>query len=144
MRLSTKSRYGLRAALAIARKHGKEPAKRKDIAQKEGLSNSYLENILLILRNHKIVETSRGVKGGYALRRSPAEITVYDIVNALEGPLSIVDCVEKPKSCPKAPLCIAKAVWCDLAAAVKDALEKVTLQMLLDRERKSGTIEYSI
>ena len=60
MKLSTKCRYGLRAVLEIARKYDKSPAKRKDIANKEGISPSYLENILLVLRNHKIVETTTG------------------------------------------------------------------------------------
>jgi len=77
MMLSTKSRYGLRAVLHIARGYKTGSAKRKDIAAKEGISSSYLENILLTLRNQKIIETVRGVKGGYMLCRSPAQVSAH-------------------------------------------------------------------
>jgi Rrf2 family transcriptional regulator, cysteine metabolism repressor len=144
MKLSTRCRYGLRAALEIARKYGKTPAKRKDIAKKEAISSSYLENILLVLRNHKIVETTRGVNGGYVLCRPPAAISVYDIVNALEGPLSIVDCVDNPQVCNKQGRCVTRSVWCELSASMRKVLEKITLQGLLDKEKKSGSLDYSI
>lgn len=144
MKLSTKCRYGLRAVLDISRKYGKTPAKRKDIAKRENLSPSYLENILLVLRNSKIVETTRGVNGGYVLTRQPSSITVYEIVNALEGPLTIVDCVEKPKGCERAGACITRLVWCEVASAVRKVLEGITLQSLLDKEKKMGLSDYSI
>jgi Rrf2 family cysteine metabolism transcriptional repressor len=144
MKLSTKCRYGLRAVLEIARKYGKAPAKRKDIAKKEGLSGSYLENILLVLRNHKIVETTRGVNGGYVLSRPPAAISAYEIVNALEGPLSVVDCVDNPHGCDKTGRCATRVLWCELAGAMRDVLTKTSLQELLDKEKKSGSLDYSI
>lgn len=144
MKLSTKCRYGLRAVLDISRRYGKVPAKRKDIAKREKLSPSYLENILLVLRNNKIVETTRGVNGGYILSRHPSTITVYEIVNVLEGPLSIVECVEKPKGCERAGECTTRLVWCEVAAAVRKVLEGITLQTLLDREKKLGLSDYSI
>ena len=144
MKLSTKCRYGLRAALEIGRNYGKAPAKRKDIAKREGLSSSYLENILLVLRNRKIIETTRGVNGGYVLSRPPAAISVHEIVCALEGPLVVVDCVEEPKGCKKTGNCSARFVWCELAAAMQRVLEGITLQDLLDKEKKSGSIDYSI
>ena len=144
MKLSTKCRYGLRAVLEIARKYDKTPAKRKDIANKEGISPSYLENILLVLRNHKLVETTRGVNGGYVLSKPPSEISAYEIVSALEGPLSFVDCVDEPQGCEKSGRCVTRTVWCEAAKAVREVLEKVTLQELLDREKKTGSLDYSI
>jgi Rrf2 family transcriptional regulator, cysteine metabolism repressor len=144
MKLSTKCRYGLRAVVDIAFEYGRNPAKRKEIAKKEGLSSSYLENILLVLRNHKIVETTRGVNGGYVLCRAPSEITAFDIVNALDGPLSFVDCVEKPTSCKRNERCVTRTVWCELAGSVRSALSKITLQDLLDREKKSVAADYAI
>jgi Rrf2 family cysteine metabolism transcriptional repressor len=144
MKLSTKCRYGLRAALEISRVYGKVPAKRKDIAKKQGLSSSYLENILLVLRNNKIIETTRGVNGGYVLTKAPANITVYDVVSTLEGPLSIVDCVDNPSDCNKADNCVTRTVWCEVTKAVRTVLEGTTLQDLLDREKKHGAIDYSI
>ena len=144
MKLSTKCRYGLRAAVEIARVYGKGPAKRKEIAKNQGLSGSYLENILLVLRNNKIIDTSRGVNGGYVLTRPPESITIYEIVTTLEGPLSIVDCVEEPKDCEKSTDCLTRDVWCEVAKAVRDVLQGITLQDLLDREKKRGALDYSI
>jgi Rrf2 family cysteine metabolism transcriptional repressor len=144
MRLSTKCRYGLRAIVDIARAFGRNPAKRKDIAKKQGLSSSYLENILLILRNHKIVETTRGVHGGYVLCRAPSNITVYEVINALEGPLTLTDCVDSPTSCNRNSYCATRFVWCELAGAMHSVLSKITLQELLDREKKSGVSDYAI
>jgi Rrf2 family transcriptional regulator, cysteine metabolism repressor len=144
MKLSTKCRYGLRAALEIARNFGKSPAKRKDIARKEELSSSYLENILLVLRNQKIIETTRGANGGYVLCRPPSAISVYEIVAALEGPLSIVDCVDGPDLCKQAGKCTTRSVWCELSAAIRGVLQNMTLQDLLDKENRPRAGDYSI
>jgi Rrf2 family protein len=144
MKLSTRCRYGLRAAVEIARQYGKAPVKRKDIARKEGISSSYLENILLVLRNRKIVETARGVNGGYALCRPPSAVSAYEIVSALEGPLAIVDCVDDPDGCLKSGRCVTRPVWCELAETIRVQLQKISLQELLDREKKTGSLEYSI
>ncbi len=144
MKLSTKCRYGLRAVLEIAREYGKTPAKRKVIAGKQGISSSYLENILLVLRNHKIVETTRGVNGGYVLCRPPSAVSVYDIVNALEGPLTIVDCVDDPHGCNKSGRCVTRTVWCEVAGAVHGVLKGISIQELLEREKKTGSLDYSI
>lgn len=144
MKLSTRCRYGLRASVEIARQYGKAPVKRKDIAKKEGISSSYLENILLVLRNRKIVETARGVNGGYVLCRPPAAVSVYEIVSALEGPFAIVDCVDEPAGCKKSGRCATRTVWCELAGAIRESLKKNSLQELIDRERKKGVSEYSI
>ena len=144
MKLSTKCRYGLRAAVEIARQYGKTPVKRKDIALKEGISSSYLENILLVLRNRKIVETARGVNGGYELCRPPSVVSAYEIISALEGPVTIVDCVDEPEGCRKSGRCVTRGVWVELAGSIRASLEKITLQELLDREKKTGSLEYSI
>ena len=144
MKLSTKCRYGLRAILEIARKYGKGPSKRKDIAKKEALSSSYLENILLILRNRKIIETTRGVKGGYVLCRPPSEITVYEVIDALEGSLSIVGCVEKPEKCGRSGRCVSRTVWLELTGAIRNVLAGLSLQDLLDKEKAGGSADYSI
>jgi Rrf2 family cysteine metabolism transcriptional repressor len=144
MKLSTKCRYGLRAVLEIARHYGKAPVKRKEIARKEGISSSYLENILLVLRNRKIVETARGVNGGYVLCGPPSSVSVFEIVSALEGPLCIVDCVDEPARCRKAVRCVTRPVWCGLSETIRESLRKISLQELLERERKAGSFEYSI
>jgi Rrf2 family protein len=144
MKLSTKCRYGLRAVLNIARRYGKSSARRKDIAKQEGISSSYLENILLMLRNANMLKTTRGVNGGYMLTRPPSEITVFDVANTLEGPLCVVDCVEKPKGCEKSSECVTRLVWCEVAGAIEKTLTSITLQNLIDKEQKLGLTDYSI
>ena len=143
MKLSTKSRYGLRAAVEIAKSYGSGPAKRKNIAAAQDISDSYLENILIVLKNCRIIETSRGVNGGYVLCRSPKDISVLEIVNALEGPLDLVDCVASEKACLKTKTCATRTVWKELADSFQTILGKLTLQDLLEREG-ALTPSYSI
>lgn len=144
MKLSTKCRYGLRAAIEIARYYQKGPAKRKDIAENQNLSDSYLENILIILKNNQIIETLRGVNGGFALCRPPSSITVLEIVTALEGPLNLVECVTKPDACVKSNRCATRCVWQELSNSWKSILSAMTLQTLLDKESQQEPISFSI
>jgi Rrf2 family transcriptional regulator, cysteine metabolism repressor len=145
MKLSTKSRYGLRAAIEIAKTYGSStPAKRKDIASSQDISDSYLENILIVLKNNRIVETTRGANGGYVLCREPSQITVFEIVTALEGPLDLVDCVGKPASCKKSPSCATHSLWKEIAANLQSMLEKLSLKDMLDREQSFEEHSYSI
>jgi len=145
MKLSTKARYGLRAVIEIAKTYGSQvPAKRKDIARIQEISDSYLENILIVLKNNRILETTRGASGGYVLCREPSKITVYEIVTALEGPLDFVDCVGNAASCNKTATCAAHTVWKELADHWREALEKLSLKDMLDREKSLGAHNYSI
>lgn len=143
MKLSTKSRYGLRAVMEIAKVYGAAPAKRKNIAASQEISDSYLENILIVLKNCRIIETSRGINGGYILCRSPKDISVLEIVTALEGPLDLVDCVGAEKACMKSQTCATRTVWKELADSFQTILGRLTLQDLIEREG-SLTPSYSI
>jgi Rrf2 family protein len=134
MKLSTKSRYGLRAAMEIAKSYGAAPAKRKNIAAAQDISDSYLENILIVLKNSRIIETSRGVNGGYVLCRAPKDISVLEIITALEGPLDLVECVRSETVCCKVPTCAARTVWKELADSFNTILGRLSLQDVLDRE----------
>jgi Rrf2 family cysteine metabolism transcriptional repressor len=144
MKLSTKSRYGLRAVLEIAKTYGSGPAKRKAIATIQGISDSYLENILIVLKNNRIIETTRGVNGGYILSRPPKDISVLEVVNALEGPLDIVDCVGSKTVCSKNPTCAAHSIWKELSDSWNSILGNLSLQDALDREERLYSPMYSI
>lgn len=145
MKLSTKARYGLRASVEIAKTYGASaPAKRKDIAARQNISDSYLENILIVLKNSRIVETTRGANGGYVLCREPSKITVYEVVTALEGPMDLVECVGNTGSCDKTSQCAAHSVWKELADQWRATLEKISLKDMLDREKVLGSQNYSI
>ncbi|MBN1308104.1 MAG: Rrf2 family transcriptional regulator [Chitinispirillaceae bacterium] len=134
MKLSTKSRYGLRAAVEIARSYGATPAKRKTIAAHQDISDSYLENILIILKNNRIVDTTRGVNGGYILSRPPKEITVLEIIDALEGPLDLVECTGSNTTCRKTETCAARTIWKELSDSWRSFLGRLTLQDMIERE----------
>lgn len=144
MKLSTKARYGLRAITEIAKSYGGAPAKRKDIAEKQGLSDSYLENILIVLKNIRIIETTRGSNGGYVLCRPPSQISVLEIVEALEGPLDLVECVSSAKSCEKSERCSARTVWSEMSELWRKTLSAKTLQDLLDQEYSTQYLDYCI
>ena len=144
MKLSTKSRYGLRAIIEVARCYGGAPAKRKDIAASQNLSDSYLENILIVLKNSKLVETTRGMKGGYVLSRNPSQVTVLDVIDSLEGTLNLIECVDAPTVCNKSENCATRTVWKELSDSWKSVLSKITLQELLEREDSSNALNYSI
>lgn len=120
------------------------PAKRKEIAKVQGLSDSYLENILIILKNSRIVATTRGANGGYTLLRSPEQITVLEVINALEGPLELVDCVTDERSCDRTVTCAVRTVWRELVGAWNITLGNLTLRDLLNREQELYAATYAI
>lgn len=142
MKFSTKTRYGLRAVLEIARNESC-PLKRKEIAAIQEVSDSYLENILIVLKSNRIIETIRGANGGYVLSRSPSQITVMEIVEALEGPLDLVECTFSPSVCRKSDQCITRSIWKELADSWRSILGNKTIADLLEKEMSKVTC-YSI
>ena len=144
MKLSTRSRYGARAALEIARSWGKGHVKRSDIAERQGISKAYLENILIALKNSGIVQTVRGASGGFALARSPAEISLLDVFEALEGDLAPVECAARPETCRRSLECVMRPVYERLRKAQEGVLKAYTLQDLVDNAARSGRADFSI
>jgi len=136
MKLSTKSTYGLRAMLAIALNGNTGATSVADIARKEGISVSYLEQLLNKLRRKGLVSSLRGAKGGYVLTGPADTITVGAIVKTLEGSISPVHCVSSAKghaaACKNGKGCVPKIVWFKLARAIDDCLESITLKDLCD------------
>ncbi len=134
MKLSTKSTYGLRAMLNIALESDERAVSIMDISKREGISISYLEQLLNKLRREGLVKSVRGPGGGYILSRRPDEITVGDIVKTLEGNIYPVHCVaarkERDTFCKMDKGCVPKVVWMKLAKAINDCLESITLKDL--------------
>src|SRR5512138_2043356 len=97
MRLSTKSRYGLRALFDIAYNSGNLPAQIQDISRRQQISPRYLEQIFQSLKRGGILKSKRGPQGGYMLAKAPDQITVADILRATEGDLVLVECAPKRK-----------------------------------------------
>jgi Rrf2 family protein len=144
MKLSTKCRYGVRAIIEIARSYGKGPVKRLQIAKKQHISKSYLENILIILKNSGLIDTVRGALGGYSLAKAPASIRVLDVVNALEGSIEPVECVGNTKACNRSADCLSRGVWKKLHEAHEKVLGSITLGNLLEQEGRNNVTDYTI
>ena len=141
MKLSTNCRYGIRALLEIARHYGEPPVKRKEIAHNQAISLSYLENILLTLKNYNLIDSIRGAHGGYILTRAPEEINLFEIFRALEGSLAPVPCLDNPLSCRRFDDCVTRSVWQELKDAKEQVLKKTTIQDLLNRDKSFIEVE---
>ncbi len=120
--------------LEIAKGYGQSPVKRKEIAHNQDISLSYLTNILLALKNNRLIDSIRGAHGGYILTRSPDKINLFDLFSALEGSLAPVSCLTNPLSCERFDDCVTRSVWQELETAREQVLKNTTLHGLLIRE----------
>jgi Rrf2 family cysteine metabolism transcriptional repressor len=138
MKLSTKGKYGVRAVFEIARHCGKGPISIKEIAERQGISFSYLEQILHKLGKTGLIESVRGPGGGYLLARKPSELTIGDIVRVLEGPIALSHCLEPGESadCCQADDCVARMVWAKVGAKIEEALDSISFHDLLQQHQK--------
>ena len=136
MKISTRGQYGVRAMIELSRAFGAGPVSIKAIAEQQGLSHSYLEQLLAPLRRAGLVRSVRGPEGGYYLASAPEAITVGDVLRVLEGPLAPVECVEDGEGglCAQEAGCPARRVWMMIRNAVTDVVDSVTLQDLMSDE----------
>jgi Rrf2 family protein len=130
--------------MEIARSGKNGPIKRKDIAARQGISQAYLENILIALKTNKLIRTTRGASGGFVLETAPSNISMYQIVSFLEGSIAPVDCLENIEVCKETPRCAARKVWKKLYEAQVAVLESITLQDLLEMDMQEGELTYAI
>ena len=144
MKLSTRTRYGIRAILELAENYGKGPVQLKKIAKDQGISIKYLEQLMAILKSAGIINSTRGSKGGYILAKPPKEIKLSDCFNCLEGPIVTVECVEDDSYCSKTSDCITREVWSEIQKAVMSILQSYTLQDLINKAKNSRPVHYQI
>ncbi len=135
MKLSTKGRYGVRLMIDLAAHYGEGPVLLREIAKRQEISEKYLSNLINPLKATGLLEATRGVHGGYVLGKAPSQITMRDIVLAVEGPLCLVDCVQKPASCNRTSLCIARELWKEAADSMAEILGKYTLADMVARQK---------
>jgi Rrf2 family transcriptional regulator, iron-sulfur cluster assembly transcription factor len=131
MKLSTKSRYGTRLMLDMARHYQNGPIHLAMVAQRQGISVKYLEQIIIPLKKANYIHSVRGPKGGHTLARPPEEITVGEIVALLEEGVSLVECSYNPKVCSRSSNCQTRSIWQEAAQAMFDKLNSITLADLL-------------
>lgn len=137
MRITTWAEYGLICALHLARRAGTGPVTGRDIAAREKLPADYVEQILLRMRRAEIVNSTRGARGGYALARDPADVSVRDVIQASELTTFDLHCVSHPVDsarCAEAESCSIRPVWMLLQQRIDEVLEGVKLKDLLEDE----------
>jgi len=149
MKLSTRSRYGVRLMLSLAVSDTGNPVLLKDIASSEGISEKYLSQIIIPLKGRGLVSAFRGAHGGYLLSRPASDIKLREIIEPLEGDLSLVECVGGPNICGRSVLCVTREIWDKMSLLLADFLDSVTLEDLAKmyrgkRESLTDSVDYSI
>jgi len=145
MKLSTRTRYGMRALLELAIAHNAGPLQIKMIAQRQNISNKYLEQLVSMLKTAGLVRSIRGPHGGYVLARPPEEIKLSDVFRTLEGPVLTVECVENENVCPSHADCATRKLWVQMNDAILSVLENKTLRDLVEMaEKEKRSMSYQI
>lgn len=144
MKLSTRVRYATRAMLDLAIYYVNTPVLLKDIARRQEISLKYLDRIFSSLKAAGLVKALRGAKGGYILNNQPTKITLNHIVEALEGPLELVECVRDKNFCQRVNYCVTHDVWCDLSKSMATLLKTTTLKDLAERDKQKRKINQSM
>ena len=143
MKLSTKGRYGVRLMVDLALHYGEGPVLLREIAQRQEISEKYLWHLINPLKGAGLITATRGMKGGYVLAKSPADITMKVILQASEGSLCLVDCVETPSTCVRSPICAARDMWSEISESINKVLMSTTLADMVERQKaKKETIAY--
>lgn len=135
MWVSTKAQYGLRALIEIGRQGG-DAVPLKDVSERQGLSQHYLEQIASNLRRSGFIRSIRGAHGGYRLARPADQINAYDVVTALEGSIAPVQCVEDDHTCDSQNVCGTQDLWFRVDAALRDVLGGTTLADLIEQSER--------
>ena len=127
MKLSTRARYGLRSLVYLARRGAATVVQLSDIAAHEAVSEKYLEHLFRQLKAAGLVFAIRGARGGYRIARDPSTIPLLEVIEALEGKLTPVDCVEDPKLCERSSECVTRGVWKEFEEVIRGFFSSRTL-----------------
>lgn len=138
MKLSTKGRYGLRAIIDLARYSEEEPISISSIAARQDISERYLEQLVALLKKAGLVKSIRGASGGYVLNKKAEEISVGDVLRALEGSLEPVKCAAfySEDGCISADSCVTKYVWKKINESINETVNKIMLDELVGESKK--------
>jgi Rrf2 family cysteine metabolism transcriptional repressor len=135
VRVSTKGDYGLRALIELAHHYGEGPLQSAEIAARQGIPEPYLDQLLTTMRRAGLIRSVRGPQGGHALLRHPSEIRLDEVIEALEGSLSPIACLDNG-DCTKPGVCAQRDVWEQVRRATHEILHGVTIDDLAQRERE--------
>ena len=132
MKISTKTRYGMRFMIDLAEHYGEGCVAMKDVADRQGVSKKYLEQVVAPLSAAGLLKVTRGNKGGFQLARSPKEISLADVVTASEDGLAITECISCIAACDNEGGCVSREIWGGMQNAMTDYLENRTLADVLE------------
>ncbi len=134
MKLSTKGRYGVKAMVDLSIHYGEQPSSIKSIAERQNISEYYLEQLFSPLRKANLIKSVRGAQGGYMLSKAPKDITVFEIMEVLEGPIEISDCIEQnnENACVNIDCCATRLLWSRIKESIDSVMQSTTLQDMLD------------
>lgn len=137
MKISTKGRYGLRALIDLAQYSEIEPVSINSIATRQGISERYLEQLMTLMKKAGLVKSIRGAGGGYVLAKEMCEISVGDVLRALEGNLQPVECpaYSSEDSCEAAGGCVTKYVWQRINESINRTVDEISLKQLVDESK---------
>lgn len=138
MKLSTKGRYGVKAMLDLAVHSSEGQIALKSIAERQDISENYLEQLFATLKKSGLVKSIRGSQGGYILGHDPKDITIGAILRALEGSLAPVDCVmeEDPASCGRSEVCVTRFIWEKMRDKINEVVDSITLNDLIEEYKR--------
>lgn len=136
MKISTKGRYALRLMVELATANHGQPISLRDVAQRQQLSDKYLEQIVTPLARAGLVRSVRGAGGGYLLTRRPEEYTVGEILRPLEGDLAPVECATDAEFCDRSGFCVTVELWQQIHQAVSQVVDSTTLADLVRRQQE--------
>ena len=137
MKLSTRGKYGLYAMYYLAQRQGQGPQSLQSITS-TGVPKQYLEQLLGNLRRSGLVTTVRGVQGGYQIAKPPSAISILDIIDAMEGPLELSECMTDKSQCFQSYQCPVRRVWEKLTDSINHELSQVRLASMLENELEGG------
>jgi Rrf2 family protein len=143
VRISTKGRYSLEALLYMALLPEGQYISTRSIANDTGLSDGYLEQLFIPLRQAGIIQGVRGPKGGYVLGKALDDISAGDILRVVEGPLELVECVNS-RPCPEADKCASRLTWSELYHEIAGCVDSISLKDLVEAYENMDQLEYII
>lgn len=147
MRFTAKTEYAVRAIIEIALTETEQkPAQVREIASRQAIPERFLEQVMAALKKAGLIESIRGAQGGYRLAKHPEKITLADIIQAIEGPMQVMECLaedfDNPK-CNQADLCAVRDVWKSVQSALLEALDSITLAKLTSKYKGLNNSKYA-
>ena len=134
MRIPMKVDYGVRALMELASQYGNGQVQTSDIALKQGIPESYLEQLMAALSREGLIDSRRGPKGGHSLSMPPSEITLSMVMDTLEPNSSPLDCITSPEDCMFSVSCAQQEIWKSVEQSIHNVLSSITLENLTQRQ----------